>query len=230
MPSLYQSPPSRMKLFSLPSPTTMVTTDVGLASANLATQAADRAVAVESSGRASSDSPVPFESLAATSAGATGGRPLPIEASATMRSDRGVAVESPARLRGDISGPVEWSGAAQLVADALVPLEGAAAVHGKLGALAEAVALLLPRTGSAAECLAAVRCGSGPMAEALAALVRDDSGLVEWLATGARVIADAMLPLGWPGTSPALLLSLESGPGRTRLLATPGRVRLVRRS
>lgn len=68
------------------------------------------------------------------------------------------------------------------------------------------------------------------MAEALAAVVRDDGGLVEWLGTGATVIADAMLALESQGASPALLLSLESGPGRTRLLATPGRVRLVRRN
>jgi hypothetical protein len=230
MASLYAPPPRRTRLFSLPSGTTTVTIDLGIASANLATQAADRAVAIESSGRASSDGPVPFEPLAVTSAGATGGRPLTIEASATMRSDRGVAVESLARPRGDMRDPVEWSGAAQFVADALLPLEGAAAVHGKVGAPAEAVVLLLPRTGSAAEWLTAARCGPGSMAEALTALVRGDSGLVEWLATGTRLIADAILQLGWPGTLPASLLSLESGPGRTRLLATPGRVRLVRRS
>lgn len=230
MPPLYQPPPSRIKLLALPSPTTTVMSDSGLASAILATQAADRLCAIENSVRLSSDGSAPFETLAIAAVGASGDQPLPVEARAMVLTPRSLAIEGQAPLLGDIPAPVEWSGAARLAADAVVPLEGAAATNREQDAPAEAIALVLPQEAGTVEWLVADRTDAGSATEMLAGLVRDDRGPVEWLGTGATIIADAMLALGWPGASPALLLSLESGPGRTRLLATPGRVRLVRRN
>ncbi|MGH7029743.1 MAG: hypothetical protein ACREE9_01370 [Stellaceae bacterium] len=230
MAGLYAPPRRLTRLFSLSAGTTMVTTDSGLASAIVATQTADRVVATENSGRASSDGSAPFECSASTSAGMTGGKSLPIEATATARSDRGAVIESPALLRRDMSCPAEWSGVAQFVVDAVVPLEGAAVVHGGASALTEAVALLLPRAIGPLEWLATGGADTELTAETLSALAQGTRGSIEWLGTEATIIADAMLPLEWQGTTPALLLSLESAPGRIRLLATPGRVRLARRN
>ncbi|HEY3910387.1 MAG TPA: hypothetical protein VGM07_10890 [Stellaceae bacterium] len=230
MAALYRALPNRLRLFSVPPGTTIVSTDIGLASAILATQARDQAVAVESTGRASSDGSAPFESLTPALAGAAGAGVLPIEAGAAVRSDRVIAVEGSAQLHGDTPAAVEWSGAVDLAADALVPLEGLATECGELSAPAETVALLLLATEASAEWLTTASGAAALMAEALAALVRDERGLTEWLGTGATILADAMLPLEGRGAPPASLLSLESGPGRTRLLETPGRVRLVRRN
>jgi hypothetical protein len=65
---------------------------------------------------------------------------------------------------------------------------------------------------------------------ALPTLVREDAGPIEWLTSGARTLADTAVELEWDGTAPAVVLSLETGPGRIRLLATPGRARLLRRN
>jgi hypothetical protein len=63
----------------------------------------------------------------------------------------------------------------------------------------------------------------------LAGLLLDINTPVESLAGGITAITDANLAIEWITAPPAILVSLESGPERVRLLATRGRIRLLRR-
>lgn len=229
MASLYQGIPSRLRLLSLPI-TATVTVGSGLAAAILATQAADQKIAGGTSGSVSSNGWAPVEALQTTFADMTGDSPAPIEAGATVRSGRSIMVEKLILLPSDMPDPVEWSGALQVVGDARLALEGTASTRSDASARGEAAAALLAETVRAVEWLASGRAVTEARAEMLAAIEPGVDGRIEWLGTGATASADAMLPLEWQQSTPALLLSLESGPGRLRLLATPGRVRLVRRN
>ena len=83
--------------------------------------------------------------------------------------------------------------------------------------------------GTAIESTASLRVDPGAPAEALAASLFDINGPVEALAGGITTITDANLGIEWVTAAPPILVSLESGPERIRLLATRGRVRLLRR-
>jgi hypothetical protein len=216
MPSLYRAPSSRLNLFSLPSTGTTVTTDSGLAFAILATPAADCAVVTESSGRVSSDRSAPLENSGLMSS--DGG--LPIEAAATLGSELVPLSEALQSTRIDPNVPIESLGTASVAVTGNTPLliEVGATVRSDWGLTAEG--LTTSRTDAGAELAA----------ETLAGLAQDTTGSIEWSGSGAIVIADTMLPLEWQQTMPTALVSLESGPSRVRLLATPGRVRLVRRN
>ena len=83
--------------------------------------------------------------------------------------------------------------------------------------------------GAAIENTASLQVDPGAPAEALAASLLDIIGPVEALAGGITTITDANLAIEWVTAAPSILVSLKSGPERVRLLATRGRVRLLRR-
>ena len=66
--------------------------------------------------------------------------------------------------------------------------------------------------------------------DAFGALSQDIIASVELLAAGTTTIFDATLAIELGGASSVVVFSLESGPDRIRLLVTPGRVRLLRRT
>lgn len=230
MPSLYRAPPSRLKLFSLPSAGTTVTTDSVIACAILVTQVADREVATESSGRVSGDRSAPLEGSGLISRE----NGLPVEAAATLRSEQAPPSEAPSTARIDPGVPVELLGTAAVAVtgDTPLPIEADAAVRSDRGFPVEDGAVLRTDRSLMAEALATSRTDAGAelAAETLAGLAPDTSGSIEWLGTGATITTDAVLRLEWQETPRPALVSLESGPGRIRLLATRGRARLVRRN
>lgn len=229
MPSLYAPPLNRLKLLSQAVAAT-TTSDSGFALAFVATPAVDRGAAVENLGPASRDGALPFASLAAMSSGGAVEASVPTETGAAVRMVRDAVGEAVMVLsRANAPDPAEWSGAAQLAADAMVPSEAAAATAGDANGLAESAALLSPKTGSGAEWLANNRAAAGTITEARALLARDADSSTEWLGAGSPMLVDALPVFEWLETTSRAVPSLESRPGRNRLLATPGRVRLLRR-
>ena len=113
--------------------------------------------------------------------------------------------------------PIESLGSAgsSVAGDAMSPIETLSSKRSELGA--------------AIENSASLRVNRGVPAEALAASLLDISGPVEALVGGITTITDANLAIEWVRAAPPILFSLESGPERVRLLATRGRVRLLRR-
>jgi hypothetical protein len=128
------------------------------------------------------------------------------------------AVENEAMRRSDAGAPIEAVGTAgtSVTGDSMLPIE----------------MLSYQRSDSEAtnENTANLQVDLDALADALAASVQDGSGPVEWLASRTTMIEDVMGPLEWVGAAPEVLVSLESGPERIRLLATRGRVRLLRRN
>jgi hypothetical protein len=66
--------------------------------------------------------------------------------------------------------------------------------------------------------------------EVLFSLVAEGGPPSEWLTTGAVVMPDGDLMLEVDGVASTIVVSIESGPTRVRLLASPGRIRLLRRN
>jgi hypothetical protein len=193
------------------------------------------------------DSGVPVESLAAGSA-IIGNATLPLEFSAAVLVDWGagtarsmirrfsrpalvgrvrrlffpgrpgmLAIESEGRQHADPGAPIESLGSTgnSVAGDAMSPIETLSSQRSELGAEIENTASL--------------QVVPVAPAEALAASLLDIDGPVEALAGGITTITDANLGIEWVTAAPSILVSLESGPERIRLLATRGRVRLLRR-
>ncbi len=194
-----------------------------------------------------SDSGVPVEALAGGSA-ITGNATLTLEIGATVLRDWGagaarsvirrfsrpalvgrvrrlflpgrpgtLAIESQGRQRADLGAPIEFLGSAgnSVAGDAMSPIETLSSQRGELGA--------------AIENTVSLQVDPGAPAEALAASLLEINGPVEALAGGITTITDANLAIEWVTAAPSILVSLKSGPERVRLLATRGRVRLLRR-
>lgn len=147
-----------------------------------------------------------------------GGFAVAMEARASVACDRGLPVNILVARRNDWGGPIEALGATDIsvTGDAMLP-----------------IAVLSRRRSDsemALEDLASQRIEPGVAMGALPMLVRESGAPIDWLTSGARTIADTAVELEWDGMAPALVLSLETGPGRIRLLATPGRARLLRRN
>jgi hypothetical protein len=140
-----------------------------------------------------------------------------IEELASQRADPGAPAEALATQRADPGIPGEFLGVWISVAgDSVSPVEVLVSQWGG-------------REGSL-ENAASLRIDPVVPAEGLGAEVRDSHGPVEALAGGMTTIGDATLALQWVGAAYRGLVSLESGPERIRLLATRGRVRLLRRN
>ena len=114
-----------------------------------------------------------------------------------------LAIESEGRQRADPGAPIESLGSAgnSIADDAMLPIET----------------------------LSSQRSEPGAAIENMASLQVDRGAPVETLAGGITTITDANLAIEWVTAAPSILVSLESGPERVRLLATRGRVRLLRR-
>jgi hypothetical protein len=129
---------------------------------------------------------------------------LSIEGLAVRLADWGTLVES------------LGAAGASVIGDSISPIEMLIVQRGDAGAAIEGIATL--------------RGDPGVSAETLVALVLDSDTVVESLAAGATTIADATLALEWGEAGSGVVLSLEAGRDRIRLLVTPGRIRLLRRS
>jgi hypothetical protein len=224
---------------------------VSLASATLAGSStvvtADAILAAEFLESLFGDGGVLVESIAGGSA-ITGNAALPLEFSATVLRDWGagaaqsmirrfsrpalvgrvrrllfpgrpgtIAIESEGRQHADPGAPIESLGSAgnSVAGDAMSPIETASSQRNELVA--------------AIENTASLQVDPGAPAEALAASLLDINGPVEALAGGITTTTDTNSAIEWVTAAPPILLSLESGPERVRLLATRGRVRLLRR-
>jgi hypothetical protein len=194
-----------------------------------------------------SDSGVPVESLAVGST-ITGNATLPLEFSATVLRGWGagvaqsmirrfsrpalvgrvrrlffpgrpgtIAIESQGRQHADPGAPIESFGSAgnSVAGDAMSSIETLSSQRSEQGA--------------AIENPESLEVDPAAPAEALAASLIDINGPVEALAGGITTITDANLAIEWVSEAPPILVSLESGPERARLLATRGRIRLLRR-
>jgi hypothetical protein len=207
---------------------TIVTGDSPAPISALARQVADRGEAVETLAGQRGEDTASIEEVASERldaslfdealAGRLGGFAIPTEPGASVACDRGIPADILVARRSDLGTPIEALGAADIsvTGDAMSPIE----------------ALSQQRSdgGMALEDVASQRTEPDLPTGALPMLVRESGGPIEWLTSGARTIADTAVELEWDGTAPAVVLSLETGPGRIRLLATPGRARLLRRN
>jgi hypothetical protein len=208
---------------------------------------ADAILAAEYLENLLSDSGVPVESLASGSA-ITENATLPVEFSATVLRDWGagaaqsmirrfsrpalvgrvrrlffpgrpgtLAIESAGRQHADPGAPIESLGSAanSVAGDAMSPIEALSSQRSELGA--------------AIENTASLQVNPGAPAESLATSLLDINDPIEALAGGVTTITDANLVIEWVTAAPSILVSLESGAERVRLLGTRGRVRLLRR-
>ena len=224
---------------------------VSLALATLAsggtTITADAILAAEFLESLHIDSGVPVELLAGGPT-ITGNATLPLEFSATVLRDWGasaaqsmirrfsrpalvgrvrrlffpgrpgtLAIESEGRQHADPGAPIESLGSAgnSVAGDAMSPIETLSGQRSEQGA--------------AIENTESLQVDPSAPVEALAASLLDIRGPVEALAGGITTITDANLAVEWVTAAPPILISLESGRERVRLLATRGRVRLLRR-
>ena len=129
-----------------------------------------------------------------------------------------LAIESQGWQGADPGAPIESLGSAgnSIAGDAMSPSETLSSSQ-------------RTELGAAIENTASLQVDPGAPAEALAASLVDINSPVEAVASGIITITDANLAIEWVTAAPSILVSLESGPERVRLLATPGRVRLLRR-
>jgi hypothetical protein len=137
-----------------------------------------------------------------------GGFAAPTEPGASVACDRGIPTDILVARRSDAGAPIEALGAADIsvTSDATLPIEVLSQQRNDGGMACEYVACQRTEPD--------VQIGALPM------LMREGIGPIEWLTSGTK----------WGGTTPAVVVSLETGPGRIRLLATPGRARLLRRN
>ena len=142
---------------------------------------------------------------------------LRVEGLLSHSGHQGTASEWLAVTRYDSSLPTEFSSLANSVTkDTILQIDALSSQRGDFGSEIENAATL--------------QVDPDAPTEALVTSARDGSEPIEWLASGTRTTRDAMLPLEWVGAAPAALVSLEFGTERNRLLATRGRVRLLRRN
>jgi hypothetical protein len=92
------------------------------------------------------------------------------------------------------------------------------------------VAPLIGHQYGAVEWIGNLRGDNFVSGEVLFSLVAEGGPPTEWLATEAVVMPDANLMLEVDGVASTIVVSIESGPTRVRLLASPGRIRLLRRN
>ena len=193
---------------------TTVIRDGGLFFETLATPRTDRGAAIETCTGQRCDITL-FDEILATQ---RGDRAAPLEFGATSARDSLAPFASLATRRADPPVPAESLGTAQI------------SITGNSTLPIEALASQLNHRSTVIEDVAMQRIDAVAWAELLAAAMRDGTGPVEWLASGVTIIANAAAGLEWDGTSPSVVLSVETGPGRIRFLTTPGRVRLLRRN
>ncbi|HEV2097766.1 MAG TPA: hypothetical protein VGR45_02435 [Stellaceae bacterium] len=175
---------------------------------------------------------------------------MALESSALLHGDQNTLNELLAIERADRGAPAEvlGTGGSQVTGDALISIEGLAVRLADWGTLVESlgaagatvigdstspIEILIIQRGDASaaiESTATLQGDSGVSAETPIALAQDNNIAVGFLTVGAATIADITLALEWGGASPEALLSIESRPDRIRLLATPGRIRLLRRN
>jgi hypothetical protein len=128
-----------------------------------------------------------------------------------------LTIESEGLQHADLGAPIECLGSAgnSVAGDATSPIE------------------TLSNQGievrTAIENTASLQVDPEAPVEVLAASLLDIRGPVEALAGGITTITDANLGIEWVTAAPQISVSLESGRDRVRLLATRGRVRLLRR-
>ncbi len=153
-----------------------------------------------------------------TLAGRFCGLAVPAEFGETVACGRGTPAEIPVVRQSGRGAPVEALGAANIsiASDAILPIEASSKQS-------------IDR-GLALEGVVSQRMQVDVPAGALAMLGREGAGPFEWLGDGTAVIADMAVELEWDRPPRAAVLSLETGPGRIRLLKTPGRARLLRRN
>jgi hypothetical protein len=182
------------------------------------------------------DQRVPIEALGVVAASITADSMLPIEGLTAQHADWGVLIEALGAVGMSFtSGSMLWiEGQTGQRADWQVLVEAlgvvAALVTGDSRSPIEAVEVQRYKVGAAIEGETNLRVDPRVSIEALVALSEHISVLAELLAAGSTTIADAALTIELSGANLGVVYSLESGSDRIRLLITPGRVRLLRRT
>ncbi len=152
------------------------------------------------------------------------------EVLAALRLDLAPGLEFVPAIKTDKLISVEWSGGVQVARDTFIAEEWAAELERDTTGGAETVAILTAKQNGALEWIGTLRRDQMASAEGLASLLSDLGMPFELLSSGAIIILDTVLPIESVGSPPAVVFSVETGPGRVRLLATPGRLRLLRRN
>ena len=157
--------------------------------------------------------------------------PSPIELVAQHRIDVPTSAETLATAVADVPVSGEWFSGTLRIASA--PGEALGAVFTALWPPLEAISsitLLKADQYGALEWIGILRRDDIASAEALVSLVLDGDPPFEWLSTGTIVVADSGFVVEGVEIASGILVSVETGPNRARLLASPGRIRLLRRN
>jgi hypothetical protein len=128
--------------------------------------------------------------------------------------------------------PAEFTGTAAttVTADAGARIEWRALVRADGPIAGEVLGNLLGDIQALLELLVSGRADHAAGVEMLNQARLDTNLPSEALSSGTVIFADSSVMFESAGTSPAVMVSLETGLNRIRLLATPGRIRLLRRN
>jgi hypothetical protein len=159
------------------------------------------------------------------------GNPMPVDFGAMLRADPGFPVESAgaAQITTNMLGRLEWlancgvNGTAPVELVARLTVDGNAAPEALSGAARDFV---LAEEAAAGQCR-----DSGVSLESTGGLAVSLDAVVP-IETAGLLSAHEIAVLEAGGTVPAALLSVEPprrSPGRIRIVATPGRLRLLKR-
>jgi hypothetical protein len=166
-----------------------------------------------------------------TSAAVLCDAPSPIEAAAAQRIDARMTTEVLAAAVANWPFPIQLLGG--LLQDPGVPGEtislALVALWPTLEATSSAAARIANQYGTL-EWIGNLRGDNFVSGEVLFSLMAEGAPPFEWLTTEAVVMPDADLVLEVDAGASTIVVSIESGPTRVRLLASPGRIRLLRRN
>jgi hypothetical protein len=132
------------------------------------------------------------------------------------------------RSNGSIA--AEWAGGLSIARDMSPAVEWSMGARGEATTAIEIVGALIVAHSGAMEWISTIRSDDELSDETIKKLLFTAGVPAESLSSGTAIIVDSTLWLEAVGTPPATILSVEIGPGRVRLLATSGRIRLLRRN
>lgn len=153
-----------------------------------------------------------------------------VEASLGLRADATLRLNFVASARADGSDAVEWSGAVVLARDTSIAIEWLTGAQRDVALAGNFLAVLIGDPTGVLEWVGSVRSRELLADETLVGSLRDARLPTESLTSGPTIMAYSASPFELVNSLPAVVLSVQSGPERKRLLATPGRLRLLRRN
>lgn len=187
---------------------------------------ADLASRLEMAGRVSIDGSLFIES----GRGVMVDPRIAADTSRILAADAALGLEFPASLRDDGSLAVEWSGGIETARDTAIAIEWLGTAQGGPIFATDALRVVIRGQSGVLQWMGAVRLDEQPAVEGLIGSLRDVGLAAESLTGGSTITGNTISPFEAIAASPAIVLSVQADSNRRRLLATFGRIRLLRRN